>query len=129
MNARGIKYPSVKFVRKDQRLFFATMRSRVNEYFEQNNIKKTGNWKMYSKAILLLVFYITPYVWLLFDPTYGNVILMFVLMGFGVSGVGLAVMHDANHSSFSDKKWINEIAKFSMELIGCLLYTSDAADE
>lgn len=30
-----------------------------------------------------------------------------VLMGVSKASVGMAVMHDANHGSFSSKKWIN----------------------
>jgi linoleoyl-CoA desaturase len=39
-------------------------------------------------------------------------------MGFGTAGIGLSIMHDANHGSYSKKKWINNLLGFSLNLIG-----------
>ncbi|MEC8536633.1 MAG: acyl-CoA desaturase, partial [Bacteroidota bacterium] len=36
---------SLKFSRKDPAKFFRTLNSRVNNYFKENQIKRTGNWK------------------------------------------------------------------------------------
>ena len=40
------------------------------------------------------------------------------LMGIGVAGIGLAIMHDANHGSLSSKRWINQMLGYSLNLIG-----------
>jgi linoleoyl-CoA desaturase len=39
-------------------------------------------------------------------------------MGLGISGVGMSVMHDANHGSFSSVSWINTFFSFSLYLLG-----------
>ena len=36
---------SPTFSTKDSLKFFRTLNSRVNAYFKENNLKKTGNWK------------------------------------------------------------------------------------
>jgi linoleoyl-CoA desaturase len=47
------------FARQDKLKFFRTLNSRVNNYLE-NNIKKTGNWKLHLKTIILITF-LAPY--------------------------------------------------------------------
>ncbi len=39
-------------------------------------------------------------------------------MGLGKAGIGLSVMHDANHGAYSRKKWINSIVGYSLNLVG-----------
>ncbi len=41
-----------------------------------------------------------------------------VAMGLGTAGVGMAVMHDANHGSFSSVSWINTLFSGSLYLVG-----------
>ena len=45
------------------------------------------------------------------------VILFSMVMGIGLAGVGMNVMHDGNHGSFSNKKWINRIMGGSIYLL------------
>ncbi len=47
-----------------------------------------------------------------------GVILMWVLMGFGMSGIGMSVMHDANHGSYSRNKSVNSMLGFVINFIG-----------
>ncbi len=117
-------YPTVKFSKKDTQQFFKTMRARVNAYFVENNIPKTGNWKMYSKTIAMLLLFLVPYALLLlqFGPDW-SAILLYGLIGLGISGIGLAVMHDANHGSYSRYKWLNEVMKYTMNMIGGSSFT------
>jgi linoleoyl-CoA desaturase len=39
-------------------------------------------------------------------------------MGFGVAGIGLAVMHDANHGAYSNKPWLNNLIGYSLNMVG-----------
>ena len=39
-------------------------------------------------------------------------------MGFGMAGVGLSVMHDANHGAYSRKEWVNVLVSNVMILLG-----------
>ena len=40
--------------------------NRVNEYFKNNNIKQTGNYWLFTKAIIVLSGIIIPYLTILF---------------------------------------------------------------
>jgi linoleoyl-CoA desaturase len=45
-------------------------------------------------------------------------LLMAVLMGAGMAGIGMCVMHDAVHGSYSGKEWVNKILGGTMYLLG-----------
>ncbi len=111
----------VKFPRGGQYADLAKdIRKGVNAYFKENNISKYANTNMKIKTIFMLSLYITPYTLMLmgvFSGTWG-VIGAYVIMALGMSGVGLSVMHDANHSSYSKKKWVNTLLANSINMAG-----------
>ncbi|UAB81446.1 acyl-CoA desaturase [Marixanthomonas sp. SCSIO 43207] len=115
--------PQVKFSRIDSAKFFRTLNKRVNSYFKENNIKRTGNWKLHLKSVIMFSLYLTPYFLLLtLDvPTWAQ-ILFTIIMGVGMAGVGMNVMHDANHGSYSSKKWINKLMGSSMYILAGNVY-------
>ncbi|HBY70062.1 MAG: acyl-CoA desaturase [Flavobacteriaceae bacterium] len=115
--------PHIKFSRVDSAKFFRTLNKRVNSYFKENNIQRTGNWKLHIKAIVMFSLYLTPYFLLLtLDfPTWAQ-ILFTIVMGVGMAGVGMNVMHDANHGSYSSKKWINKLMGGSMYILAGNVY-------
>jgi len=45
-------------------------------------------------------------------------LLVYIVMGIGLAGIGLSVMHDANHGAYSKKQWINSLLGYSLNLIG-----------
>ncbi|HHP7240782.1 MAG TPA: fatty acid desaturase family protein [Cyclobacteriaceae bacterium] len=45
-------------------------------------------------------------------------LLLFALSGFGMSGVGMGVMHDAIHGSYSKNKKLNKLLAYTMNIIG-----------
>ena len=53
---------NLTFSRKDPAKFFKTLNKRVNDYFKENDIKRTGNWKLYIKAIFMFCLLIVPVV-------------------------------------------------------------------
>ena len=108
----------IKFSRKDSKKFFKTLNIRVNNYFKEQNITKKGNWKIWLKTFIMFYLLITPYVLIsiMTIPTWIQILLS-VIMGIGLAGVGMNVMHDGNHGSFSNKKWINKIMGGSIYLL------------
>lgn len=46
------------------------------------------------------------------------IIPLVVVMSFGLAGIGLSVMHDANHGAYSKKGWLNTILGYSLNLVG-----------
>ncbi|NNE04031.1 MAG: acyl-CoA desaturase [Eudoraea sp.] len=115
---------TVRFSRKDPTQFFKTLNKRVNDYFSQNNIKKTGNWKLYLKTAVMFTLFLTPYFLILSLnlPNWANLLLT-IVMGVGMAGVGMNVMHDGNHGSYSSKRWVNKIMGGSIYILAGNVYT------
>jgi len=114
---------AIRFSRKDSAQFFRILNKRVNHYFKEKEIKKTGNWKLHVKTIIMFSLFLTPYFLMLTLnlPTWVQFVLT-VIMGIGMAGVGMNVMHDANHGSYSGKKWVNKLMGGSMYLLAGNVY-------
>jgi len=99
--------------------FHQELKKRVNNYFIQNNKKPTGNFSLHFKAILFWAAYIFLYIHVVFfTPTTWVAILECLLMGGLTAAIGFNVMHDGGHGSFSDSKFWNKIAAFSVNGLG-----------
>lgn len=97
------------FAKQDNLKFFRTLNSRVNSYFKENNIAKTGNWKIHLKTVILFTVFLVPYFLILTLPMpFWSHLLLTIVMGIGMAGIGMNVMHDANHGSYSTKSWVNK---------------------
>ncbi|MFL0352599.1 acyl-CoA desaturase [Xanthomarina sp. GH4-25] len=100
--------------------FSKTLRKRVNTYFKENNISRKGNTNMVVKTIVMVSLFFVPLIllstglvtsiWLLFT--------LYLISGFGMSGIGMGVMHDAIHGSYSKNKNINTLLGYTFNLIG-----------
>ena len=88
---------------QQQRLFFNTLRQRVDNYFKTNEISKNGNAGMVFKTFVMFAIYLVPYFLILFGGFQSNLLLLAlcIVMGVGMAGIGVSVMHDANHGSYS----------------------------
>jgi linoleoyl-CoA desaturase len=110
----------VRFVGKDKKLFASTLRRNVDNYFKENKISSKGNSKMAFKVVFLLALYTLPLVFMLTFPVGGwRMLMLWAIMGFGMAGIGMGVMHDAAHGSLSRKRWLNKLlSDGSIFLIG-----------
>lgn len=112
-------FQTIKFPSHSQN-FFGTLNQRVNEYFKSRSISRHANTKMVVKTIFMFTIYFVPYALILtqtITSTPGLVVLC-IVMGVGIAGIGLSVMHDANHGAYSKKAWINNLLGYSLNVIG-----------
>lgn len=110
---------SVKFTDTSKSLFFSTLKQRVDNYFQENNISKNANVTMVIKTIVLLAAYFAPFVYMVvFQPSFAIMCLLWLLMGLGLSGVGMSIMHDANHGAYSQNKFVNYLMGHTLNLVG-----------
>jgi linoleoyl-CoA desaturase len=103
------------------RLFYTELKKRVDNYFKDNNISKNGNLNMYVKSVFMFSAYFVPYFLLVFGVFESKLAWYFlsIIMGFAMAGIGLCVMHDANHGSYSKNTAINAfIGFFSLNSLG-----------
>lgn len=101
------------------KVFYSSLKKSVDAYFASHKIKKTGNWKLYSKALILIPLSITIYLFLLLG-TYSALLgaALCVVLGFTLVSIAFNVMHDACHGSYSSRKWVNETLSLTMNALG-----------
>lgn len=100
-------------------VFFASLKQSVEQYFTDNHLKKTGNWKLYIKAIILLPLALSMYLFLLLGTfTALGGVLFSSLLGLVLVSIAFNVMHDACHGSYSRRKWMNEIMGLTLNALG-----------
>lgn len=108
---------------RDKSQFMATLRKNVNDYFKEKGISTKGNWKMIVKSVVMLSLYLVPFILILTVPMPGWMIVpMAIIMGIGMAGTGMSVMHDAAHGSFSKKAWLNELLGSTIVLLGTTVF-------
>tara|TARA_B110000263_G_scaffold198657_1_gene177555 strand:- start:1839 stop:2939 length:1101 start_codon:yes stop_codon:yes gene_type:complete len=116
-------HSAVRFSRIGRHDFFKTLNKRVNEYFKFEKKDKTGNWKLYLKTIIMFSVFIIPYILIFFlDTSQWFKLLFAIIIGIGMAGVGMNVMHDGNHGSFSKKKWVNKLMGSSIYILAGNVY-------
>ena len=109
----------IKFVNKGKSEFFGVLKKRVDSYFQENHISKNANSTMVAKSILMLMGYILPYVLIIsFNITSAWALLLWSLMGIAMAGVGMSVMHDANHGAYTSSDKTNAWIGYSLNLMG-----------
>jgi linoleoyl-CoA desaturase len=114
---------TIRFVNKDKVQFAAAVRKNVNAYFREHNISQKGGWRMTLKTLTVLGLYILPFAAILIFPMSGWLLLLLAfVMGVGLAGTGMGVMHDAAHGSFSPKSWANRIFSGTIFLLGGNLF-------
>jgi linoleoyl-CoA desaturase len=102
-----------------QQLFYTSLKSAVDNYFENTGKRKTGNIHLYTKTVVFIVAAFTFYALMLFAPM--PLLLKVVssmLLGFVLACIGFNVMHDALHGSFSSRKSVNKIFGLTLNALG-----------
>jgi len=103
--------------------FHAELRHRINQYFQDRNLPPTGNLKLYVKALILALSLAGLYVHLVFfTPHWAVAVLECLLLGMATAAIGFNIMHDGAHGSFSQKKWLNEMAGLSLNFLGANVF-------
>jgi len=111
--------PKVTFSDKNPE-FYRVVKERVNNYFRENEISKHANFEMMLKSVLIISLYAFPFALMLTGilSSTSTVLGMWAIMGFGMAGIGLSVMHDANHGAYSKNQKVNNALGFILTFIG-----------
>lgn len=114
------KFKPLRFspvVRQD---FDSILRRRVKAYFKENNISRYADVNMKIKTVLMLSLYFSPYILVMFGLIVNPwlIVLSWIIMGFGLAGVGMTIVHDANHGAYSKNKKVNYVLGRIVNVIG-----------
>ena len=108
-----------KFLNAKGSTFYQELKGRVSNYFAESKKPATGNFGLYFKAVLFWTLYVALYVHLVFfTPPTWIALIECIFMGGLTAAIGFNVMHDGGHGSFSNSKFWNKIAAFSVNALG-----------
>lgn len=103
--------------------FYDDLLSEIDQYFKSTNRKRTGDWRLFSKSIILLTAFFSLYILIVFVLPIGWIsFLLSGLFGLVMALIGFNVMHDACHGSYSSSHALNEVMSYSMNLLGSNQY-------
>ncbi|CAN5401697.1 acyl-CoA desaturase [soil metagenome] len=99
--------------------FFDALREKIDNYFAEKKVDQTGNSKLYLKTAILAGSAVTLYVLLVFvDLPNWLALSLCGLLGVGFASIGFNIMHDGAHGSYSNNKQVNNLAAYSLNLMG-----------
>ncbi|WP_186300073.1 fatty acid desaturase family protein [Algoriphagus algorifonticola] len=110
----------VLFEKRNDAEFSKTLNQRVNDYFSSTNHNRFGGKRMVIKTVFMLSLFFVPLVILSTGivSSVGLVFALYICSGLGMAGVGMGVMHDAIHGSYSKNPTVNRWVGYTMNLIG-----------
>jgi Fatty acid desaturase len=78
---------------------------------------------MVIKTVFMLSLYFVPIIMVstgLLTQTW-QLFAAFILSGFGMAGIGMGIMHDAIHGTYSSNPKINKILSYTLNMVGQML--------
>lgn len=114
----------MKFLNPAHSEFLSRLRTRVEAHFTSNGISKYANTAMVTKTLAMLAIFYVPYALIVSEsiPVW-TMAIGTVVMGFGMAGIGMSVMHDANHGAYSRHQILNTLIGYTIYLVGGNAFT------
>lgn len=99
--------------------FHSKLKEKVNSYFTENNITKTGGRRIFVKSLFIAVLVIVSYIALVFyAQSWPIALLSAFLLAQGLVLIGFNIMHDSVHGSFSKSRVLNKVLGYTLNLLG-----------
>jgi linoleoyl-CoA desaturase len=99
--------------------FHSALKKRVDSYFTDNNLSKTGGWRILLKSLFIGALVVGSYTALVFYANSWPTVLLFAfLLAQGFVLTGFNIMHDSVHGSFSKSRLLNKILGYSLNMMG-----------
>jgi linoleoyl-CoA desaturase len=99
--------------------FHQILKARVDQYLEGSGRSPRDLPGMYVKTAVILAWFVASYAWLVFGASGPwGMVAGCVSLGLAMAGIGFSIMHDANHGSYSDRKLINRLLGWTLDIVG-----------
>ena len=96
---------------------------KANAYFNRKQTGRYANGVFYAKGILLLVVYVTAYLYFILTAgSFAEMLGAAFIMGMCHVFIPVNMSHDAIHQSISSRSWINTIFLYGFEITGTNSY-------
>jgi linoleoyl-CoA desaturase len=104
---------------KTQNFFFNALKAKVDRYFSESRLDRTGENKLYFKSGIQVLSAVLIYIILVFiNPPVWISLLLATLFGLNLAVLGFNVMHEGGHQSFSKYNWLNSVAAYFLNVLG-----------
>ena len=98
-------------------LFVETLFKRVDDLIKEKSLKKVGGIEIKIKALILFsLFFTVLFLTYTLDLNTLLTLTLYLVLGRLMAGIGMGVMHDGSHETFSSEQWLNKIAASSILL-------------
>ena len=99
--------------------FHKELNKRVQRHFKDNGLSRNANRAMWTKvAIILGAWVASVAVYFTVKMPIWALIPFAIFTGATMAGIGMSVMHDANHRALSSNQKINQIFGFTVDMLG-----------
>jgi linoleoyl-CoA desaturase len=103
--------------------FRAELNRRVDAYFEQSGLNRTGGPYMLVKSAMILGWVVASYALLVFwADSWWTALPLAVSLALGMACIGFAIQHDGNHGAYSHRPLVNRLATATLDLLGASSY-------
>jgi linoleoyl-CoA desaturase len=121
MNGQALR-PRVRFPADDG--FHASLKRRVESYFEAARRARSGGAAMHAKTATILAWFAASYGLLLLwgGRSAPLAVLATVSVALATAGIGFSVMHDANHGAYSRSPRVNRAWGLALDFVGASSY-------
>jgi linoleoyl-CoA desaturase len=103
----------------DHGAFSAELKTRADAYFDSHHDERRDVARMYAKSAVILTWFSGSWALLVFAATtWWEGAALAVSLGLSIAAIGMSVMHDANHSAYSKRPWINRAFGSTLDLMG-----------
>jgi linoleoyl-CoA desaturase len=107
----------VKFGRESA--FATSLQQGADAYFARTPLPERDVPQMYRKTALIWAWFIASWAVLVLAPgAWWLKIPAAVSLGLAIAGIGMGVMHDANHGAYSRTPWLNRWIGYSIDCMG-----------
>jgi len=103
--------------------FVTTIHTRINSYFQENNISTKADYKMKIKLLTGLISWMLTYIIIyVFASTEGEFFFLYMIHGMAHIYFSFNVGHDALHNAISKTRIVNNLWAYSYDLLGVNTY-------
>ncbi len=104
--------------------FLRTLKQRVDAYFDDQGLARTGNFEAHAKVAVTLAAFAGTYALMVFGDLSGiGRIGAAVAFGFASLSVIYNIGHDASHQALFERRWLNRVFAYAFNLVGSNAYT------
>ena len=103
--------------------FYEELKNRVDQHFETTGLRRRDSPRMYLKSAVILLWFGVSYASLVFAArTRWEAAACAASLALAICGIGFNLQHDANHSSYSDRRTINHLVGITLDVLGASSY-------